>query len=75
MKGDFAGFVERLKNFIGVLLQQGRPQRDSDAESQYVTLRRIALFLEETLGRALQWALFEPNGDKPRRRFRFARRR
>ena len=41
---------------------------DADAdEENYLPLRRIVLFIEESLDGALRWADFEPN-DVPRRR-------
>lgn len=36
----------------------------SDAEWRYVSVRRMALFLKESLRRGMQWAVFEPN-DEP----------
>lgn len=40
---------------------QGGDQRDS--VWKYVSVRRTALFIEETLHRALNWVVFEPNGE------------
>lgn len=37
---------------------------DTDPEWKYVNVRRTALFLEQSLGRGIQWAGFEPN-DEP----------
>jgi len=34
-----------------------------DAEWKYVNVRRLALFIEESLYRGLDWAVFEQNGD------------
>src|SRR4051812_34181141 len=39
-------------------------QNDRGSEWKYVPVRRMALFLEETLFRATQWVVFEPN-DEP----------
>jgi hypothetical protein len=36
----------------------------------YVLLRRILLFLEHSLHRALQWVGFEPSDDRWKRRVR-----
>lgn len=33
------------------------------SEWKYVPVRRTALFIEESLSRGLQWAVFEPNGE------------
>ncbi|MGB5081632.1 MAG: hypothetical protein WBO23_12925 [Burkholderiales bacterium] len=38
---------------------------DRGAEWKYVPVRRMALFLEESLYRGTQWVVFEPN-DEPR---------
>lgn len=55
------------------LLRPERVRRDRDegqidglqaSEWKYVPVRRLALFLEKTLDRGLQWVVFEPN-DKP----------
>src|SRR5436305_9290637 len=35
----------------------------SDPEWKYVNVRRFFLFLEHSLDKATQWAVFEPNGD------------
>jgi phage tail sheath protein FI len=36
----------------------------SDAEWRYVSVRRMALFLKESLRRGMQWAVFEPNDEQ-----------
>ena len=35
----------------------------SDPEYRYVPIRRLAIFLEQSLYNGIQWAVFEPNGD------------
>jgi phage tail sheath protein FI len=35
----------------------------SDSEWKYVNVRRLALFLEESIDRGTQWAVFEPNAE------------
>jgi phage tail sheath protein FI len=35
----------------------------SDAEYRYVSVRRLALFLERSIYNGIQWAVFEPNDD------------
>jgi phage tail sheath protein FI len=35
----------------------------SDAEYRYVSVRRLALFLERSIYSGIQWAVFEPNDD------------
>ena len=34
-----------------------------DGEWKYVNVRRLALFLEHSIGQGLRWAMFEPNGE------------
>ncbi|QQS49047.1 MAG: phage tail sheath subtilisin-like domain-containing protein [Acidobacteriota bacterium] len=46
----------------GARTLQGNDERGS--EWKYIPVRRTALFIEETLYRALQWVVFEPN-DEP----------
>ena len=35
-----------------------------DAEWKYVNMRRLALFIEESIRRGLEWAVFEPNNQR-----------
>jgi phage tail sheath protein FI len=51
----------------GQIIWGARTTRGADRladEWKYVPVRRTALFIEETLFRALQWVVFEPN-DEP----------
>ena len=36
---------------------------ESNSEWRYIPVRRLALFIEESLYQGLAWAVFEPNGD------------
>jgi phage tail sheath protein FI len=36
---------------------------DFASEYKYIPIRRLALFMEETLYRGLKWVVFEPNGE------------
>lgn len=57
--------------YIGVLLQRGRVQLDADSdEHDYSRFRRLLLYVETSIGRALQWAGFEPSGSRRKRRRR-----
>jgi len=50
-----------LRQFVGVLLQQGRVQVDADSgEYEYVRMRRFPLAILQSLDRALGLDLFEP---------------
>ena len=52
---------------IGTVVWGARTLRGADQladEYKYVPVRRLALFMEETLYRSTQWAVFEPN-DEP----------
>jgi phage tail sheath protein FI len=61
--------VNCLRTFrgLGTVVWGARTARGLDLlgdEYKYVPVRRLALFLEETLYRSTQWAVFEPN-DEP----------
>jgi hypothetical protein len=58
--------LRTLRGF-GTVVWGARTLRGGDQlgdEYKYVPVRRLALFLEETLYRSTQWVVFEPN-DKP----------
>lgn len=40
-----------------------RGNDQSDDEYKYVPVRRLALYIEESLNRGMQWVVFEPNGE------------
>jgi phage tail sheath protein FI len=61
--------VNCLRSFpvSGNVMWGARTYRGSDqlaSEWKYIPVRRLALFIEETLYRSLQWVVFEPN-DEP----------
>jgi phage tail sheath protein FI len=61
--------VNVLRNFpaYGRVAWGARTRRGADAQAdeyKYVPIRRLALFLEESLYRGTQWVVFEPN-DEP----------
>jgi phage tail sheath protein FI len=61
--------VNCIRNFnvYGTVLWGARTMRGNDqigSEWKYVPVRRTALFIEESLFRALKWVVFEPN-DEP----------
>jgi phage tail sheath protein FI len=61
--------INSLRSFpvAGQVLWGARTLRGADSigdEYKYIPVRRMALFLEETLYRATQWVVFEPN-DEP----------
>ena len=61
--------INCLRNFpvYGNISWGARTGRGADQladEYKYIPIRRLALFLEESLYRGLQWAVFEPN-DEP----------
>lgn len=58
--------VNCLRNFAGAgpVVWGARTTDDTNADWKYVNVRRTALFLEQSLSRGLQWAVFEPN-DEP----------
>jgi phage tail sheath protein FI len=58
--------VNCLRNFAGAgpVVWGARTTDDTDADWKYVNVRRTALFVEQSLSRGLEWAVFEPN-DEP----------
>lgn len=61
--------INCLRTFptIGPVIWGARTMRGADQladDYKYVPVRRLALFIEETLYRSTQWAVFEPN-DEP----------
>jgi phage tail sheath protein FI len=63
------GGINCLRTFpiVGTIVWGARTMRGADLlgdEYKYVPVRRLALFLEESLYRGLQWVVFEPN-DEP----------
>jgi phage tail sheath protein FI len=52
--------VRRLPTGIRVW---GARTLSSDPEWRYVSVRRLALFIEESIDEGTQWAAFEPNGE------------
>ena len=54
-----------LRQFPGVgIVSWGTRTLSADPEWRYVPVRRMGLFLMESLRRGLQWAVFEPNDDE-----------
>jgi phage tail sheath protein FI len=54
-----------LRQFPGVgIVSWGSRTLAADPEWRYVPVRRMALFLKESLRRGLQWAVFEPNDEE-----------
>ena len=45
----------------GIVVWAGRTT-SSDPDWKYVNMRRFVIFVEQSLDRGLQWAVFEPNG-------------
>lgn len=55
--------VNAIRAFTGrgTLVWGARTLAGNDNEWRYVNVRRLAIFLEQSLQRSLQWAVFEPN--------------
>ena len=58
--------VNCLRNFAGAgpVVWGARTTDDTDADWKFVNVRRMALFLEQSLSRGLEWVSVEPN-DEP----------
>lgn len=54
-----------LRQFPGVgIVSWGTRTLSSDPEWRYIPVRRMGLFLKESLRRGLKWAVFEPNDEE-----------
>lgn len=56
--------VNCLRNFGGSIVVWGARTLSDDRQWTYVPVRRLALFVEESIYRGTKWAVFEPN-DEP----------
>ena len=60
--------VNTIRAFPSGIVNWGARTMDGDdsfgSQYKYIPIRRLALFIEESLYRGLQWAVFEPN-DEP----------
>ncbi len=57
--------VNCVRNFpgVGTILWGERTLKGDDPERQFVSVRRLALFIEQSLYRGLKWAAFEPDAE------------
>jgi phage tail sheath protein FI len=58
-----AGAVNVLRAVQGGVRLWGVRTFTSDDEWKHVTVRRLLIFVEDSLDRGLQWTVFEPNGE------------
>jgi hypothetical protein len=56
--GDISGCRD-VRN--GVAFIRPATSRDPDSAWRYVQIRRVAIFLDETLAEGTQWVVFEPD--------------
>jgi uncharacterized protein len=69
-ENDLESFADARVNAIadfrnagrGIVLWAART-RSADPEWKYVNVRRLLIFIEASIDRSLQWAVFEPNGE------------
>ena len=47
----------------GVAIWGARTRAVDEPEWKYVSVRRLALFIESSIDKGIQWAVFEPNGE------------
>jgi phage tail sheath protein FI len=47
----------------GTVVWAARTLAESTSEWKYISVRRLALFIEESIYRGIQWAVFEPNAE------------
>ena len=56
--------INTIRTFAdGRIVLWGARTMSADPEWRYVPVRRLALFLEESIDEGTQWAVFEPNGE------------
>jgi phage tail sheath protein FI len=56
--------VNAIRSFPGRgILVWGARTMSSDSEWRYVSIRRLFVFLEHSIDKGTQWAVFEPNGE------------
>lgn len=59
--------INAIRSFTSGIVNWGARTMDGDddfqSEYKYIPVRRLALFLEESLYRGLKWAVFEPNDE------------
>ncbi|MCB1869368.1 MAG: phage tail sheath family protein, partial [Gammaproteobacteria bacterium] len=53
--------IRKLPNFGSVFWGARTLSTNSDPEWRYVPVRRTAIYIEESIYRGIQWAVFEPN--------------
>jgi hypothetical protein len=62
LQGDRSDAFDALSHFVRVLMQQGRPQLDADADDdKYLPVRRFRINVEDSLDDGLGRVVFEPN--------------
>jgi phage tail sheath protein FI len=59
---EFGVNVIRTLPQFGTVVWGARTQ-SAESEWKYVNVRRVFLYLEESIDRGLQWVVFEPNGE------------
>jgi phage tail sheath protein FI len=50
--------------YVEELPHRPAPIRADDPEWQYVSIRRLAAFIEQSIDHGLQWVVFEPNNER-----------
>jgi phage tail sheath protein FI len=56
--------VNVIRRFAGGIRVWGARTMASNAEWKYVHVRRLFIFLERSIDEGMQWAVFEPNGER-----------
>jgi uncharacterized protein len=54
----------RVSSTGRIYLAAARTRAERDSEYKHVNVRRLALFLEQSLGEGTQWVVFEPNDER-----------
>ena len=58
--------VDVIRSFPaqGIKVWSSRTTTNQDSDDKYVSVRRFMIFLEQSIAKGLQWAVFEPNGPR-----------
>ena len=54
--------VIRIFRAQGIRVWGARTTTSQDSDYKYISVRRFMIFLEQSIGKGLQWVVFEPNG-------------
>ena len=57
-------WLAALRTYVEELPLRPAPIRADDPEWKYVSIRRLAAYIEQSIDHGLQWVVFEPNNER-----------